>query len=164
MSKEVSNYQAFMTSPNTTTSGTSSTTVNTAWLPNINNWAIGFERQWDMLSQLRTTLPSGSSYPPYNIIKVDEDEYRVEMALAGFNRKELTVVQQEQTLTVTGDKVKDLDSTYIHKGIGARSFSHTFALSDYVEVESADFSDGILSIILRRELPEEKKPRTITVK
>jgi len=159
MSKEVSAYQQFFT-PATG----SSTTSTTSWLPNINTWTIGFDRQWDLLEQLRTTIPTGSSYPPYNIIKVDEDEYRVEMALAGFNKKEIDVVQQEQTLTITGNKVKEIGETYIHKGIGARSFTHTFALSDYVEVDTADFTDGILTITLRRELPEEKKPRTITVK
>ena len=104
------------------------------------------------------------SYPPYNIIKVDEDDYTIEMAVAGFSKNDIEIVQQEQTLTIEGKKDKEDTSNYVHRGIAARNFKHTFALADYVEVESAKFTDGILSVKIKREVPEEKKPRTITVK
>lgn len=148
--------------PSTTYTTTSPTSNN--WLPNIHNWAIGFERQWDLLEQLHLSM-SGSStaYPPYNIIMVDEDEYIVEVALAGFKKKEIEIIQQEQTLTIKGTKATTDNNYYVHKGIGARSFTHTFALADFVEVEKAVFQDGILLVSLRRELPEDKKPRTIDV-
>ena len=161
MSKEVSNYQTYITSPSVST-----TTVNSSfenWLPKINNWAIGFDRHWDMLNNFHNSITT-TSYPPYNIIKVDEDDYTIEMAVAGFSKNDIEIVQQEQTLTIEGKKDKEDTSNYVHRGIAARDFKHTFALADYVEVESAKFTDGILSVKIKREVPEEKKPRTITVK
>lgn len=135
-------------------------------LRDFKDFTIGFERQWGILETISTTIAK-STYPPYNIIKVDEDKYVVEIALAGFSKKEVTVVQREQTLTVSGEKSKsekDDDTVYTHKGIGARNFTHTFALADYVDVTSAELLDGILTITLIREYPEEKKPRNIAVK
>jgi len=157
MSKEVSNYQTYITSPSTTT------TANTTWLPNINNWAIGFDRHWDILNNFHNSI-STTSYPPYNIIKNDEDDYTIEMAIAGFSKDDIEIIQQEQTLTIEGKKDKEDISHYVHKGIAARNFKHTFALADYVEVESAKFTDGILTVKIKRELPEDKKPRTIVVR
>lgn len=137
--------------------------ASTDWLPKINNWAIGFDRHWEILNNFHNSITT-PSYPPYNIVKIDEDEYVVEMAIAGFSKKDIEIIQQEQTLTIEGKKDKDDTSNYVHRGIAARNFKHTFALADYVEVESADFTDGILSVKIKRELPEEKKPRTIVVK
>jgi molecular chaperone IbpA len=85
------------------------------------------------------------------------------MAVAGFSKKDIEIVQQEQSLTIKGTKASSKDTTYVHKGIGARDFKQEFALAEYVDVDSADITDGILTITLRRELPEEKKPRTIKV-
>lgn len=154
----------FATSPNTLSSGSGITFPN---LSMFRDFAIGFERQWDMLETISTTI-SKSTYPPYNIIKINNDEYVVEIALAGFSKKEVNITQQEQTLVVSGEKAKKTDTedetTYVHKGIGARNFKHTFALADYVEVVSAELVDGILTISLKRELPEDKKPRKIAVK
>jgi molecular chaperone IbpA len=116
-----------------------------------------------MLNNFHNSVTT-TSYPPYNIIKVDEDDYTIEMAVAGFSKNDIEIVQQEQTLTIEGKKDKEDTSNYVHRGIAARDFKHTFALADYVEVESAKFTDGILSVKIKREVPEEKKPRTITVK
>ena len=135
-----------------------------SWLPNIAEWTIGFERQWDLLDSLRSSALK-TTYPPYNIVKVNEDNYIVELAVAGFSKKEIEVVQKEQVLTISGTKDSpEVETTYVHKGIGARNFKHTFALSEYVDVVSAELEDGILTVSLRRELPEDKKPRIITVK
>jgi len=133
-----------------------------SFLPNIPNWAIGFDRQWNLLENFHTSVVT-SNYPPYNIVQNDENEYLIEMAIAGFSKKDIEVVQQEQSLTIKGTKASSKDTTYVHKGIGARDFKQEFALAEYVDVDSADITDGILTITLRRELPEEKKPRTIKV-
>lgn len=134
------------------------------WMPSISNWGIGFERQWDLFDSLYLSS-SKNSYPPYNIVKITDDNYRVELAVAGFSKKDIEVVQKQQVLTVSGSKPEIIeDSTYVHKGIGSRDFKHSFALADYVEVVSAKLEDGILVITLRRELPEDQKARTITVK
>jgi molecular chaperone IbpA len=170
MKSNTSNLPATTTTANL--SGVSGTTTYTypntsyeyRWMPSIHNWGIGFEKQWDLFDTLYMST-SKNAYPPYNIVRVTEDDYRIELAIAGFSKKDIEVIQQEQVLTVSGTKPNIIeDSTYVHKGIGARDFKHTFALADYVEVVSAKLEDGILTITLRRELPEDKKPRTITVK
>lgn len=143
-------------------SGYSVTYSPSTFLPNIHNWAIGFDRQWNLLENFHTTVAQ-SSYPPYNIVKRDEDEYLIEMAVAGFSKKDIEIVQQDQTLTIVGTKATSEDTTYVHKGIGARNFKQEFALAEYVDVDNAELTDGILTVTLRRELPEEKKPRTIRV-
>lgn len=156
----------YVTSPNTNSLQIGSG-ITYPSLSLFRDFAIGFERQWDMLETISTTI-SKSTYPPYNIIKVSDEEYVVEIALAGFARKELNITQQDRTLTVSGEKPKksedEEETTYVHKGIGARNFKHTFALADYVDVTSAELVDGILTITMQRELPEEKKPRKIAVK
>jgi len=125
---------------------------------------VGIDSLFDRITRNLDMAATGGNYPPYNIIKVDEDEYTIEMAVAGFSKNDIEIVQKEQTLTIEGRKDKEDDNNYIHKGIAARNFKHTFALADYVEVETANFTDGILSVKIKRELPEDKKPRTITVK
>jgi molecular chaperone IbpA len=144
----------------------SSTPIPSIWdnfLPDIKDWAIGFERQWDLLDSLRAPNYR-ASYPPYNIVKVDNDRYEIQLAVAGFSKKDVEVVKQDQVLTISGSKSSEEEQTFIHKGIGARNFKHTFALENYVEVKSASLEDGILTISLEREVPEEKKPQKITVK
>lgn len=133
-------------------------------LPDIQNWAIGFERQWNMLENLRSMSGANNlSYPPYNILKVDDNNYEIHLAVAGFSKKDIEVVLQEQVLTISGNKPDTEEKHFIHKGIGARNFKHTFALADHVEVKSASFEDGILTISLEREVPEEKKARVIKI-
>ena len=129
--------------------------------PFLNSWTIGFDRHFQLLEELRNA--SKSTYPPYNIIQVDDEEnYIIEIAAAGFTKEDIDIVYKENQLTVTGKK--DTDSAdYTHKGIAARDFEQNFALADYVKVISASMKDGILSICLEREIPEHKKPRTIEV-
>lgn len=133
------------------------------WIPSIANWTIGFDDQFRLLDQLKTTF-NNQSYPPYNIRKVDDEKYEVEMAIAGFAKGEVDIEVKDQVLTIKGNKVKDVNAEYVHKGIATRDFTQTFALAEYVIVKGASLKDGILCVSLERELPEEKKARTITIK
>lgn len=105
------------------------------------------------------------TYPPHNVVKVGEDDYQIEIAVAGFTLDDLEIEQDERTLTVKGEKEKsDLEGVeYIHKGISQKKFKRVFRLSEYVFVDGASLADGILSIKLKFELPEEKRPRKISI-
>jgi molecular chaperone IbpA len=107
-----------------------------------------------------------SSYPPYNIKQRSEDLYEIEMAVAGFSKAELRVELHNNQLTIEGSKQsndEDSGDSYVYKGIAGRQFRQTFALADHVKVVSSELKDGILTISLERELPEEKKPRLIEI-
>jgi molecular chaperone IbpA len=123
--------------------------------------AIGFDRLASLLEQRAEATPS---YPPYNIELVAEDKYRIVMALAGFNRNEVEIVAERDTLHVTGRKQKDdTERTYLHRGIAARDFEQRFQLANHVKVTSASFDNGMLTIDLVREVPEALKPRKIAI-
>ena len=121
---------------------------------------IGFDKLADRLTGV-TTQQSG--FPPYNVRKLDEDNFVIDLAVAGYNKDTLSIEEQDGTLTIKGEKPEDTD-TYLHKGIAGRKFTRTFALGEYMHVDNADFNDGMLYIIIKRELPEEKKPKTIEIK
>lgn len=121
---------------------------------------IGFDRVLDRMHQ---QTPGQSNYPPYNIVKVDDDNYHIEIAVAGFGRDELDVELKEGVLSVEGKKEDKDETKYLHKGISARHFRRTFTLSDTIVVRGADFVDGILTIKLENVIPEEKKPRKIAI-
>jgi molecular chaperone IbpA len=104
-----------------------------------------------------------TAYPPYNIEKVGEDQYRIVMAVAGFGRDDVELVQEQNRLTVRG-KLKEANGrTYLHRGIATRAFERIFDLADYVEVTDATMGEGLLVVSLRRELPEALKPRSIPI-
>ena len=104
-----------------------------------------------------------TTYPPYNIEKVGEDQYRIIMALAGFGRDDMELLQEQNRLTVRGKRKGSDGKTYLHRGIATRAFVHQFDLADYVEVTDATMGEGLLVISLKRELPEALKPRTIPI-
>jgi molecular chaperone IbpA len=123
--------------------------------------AIGFDRLANLLEQRTEATPS---YPPYNIELVAEDKYRIVMALAGFNRNEVEIVAERDTLHVTGRKQKDdTQRTFLHRGIAARDFEQRFQLANHVKVTTASFDNGMLTIDLVREVPEALKPRKIAI-
>ncbi len=106
------------------------------------------------------------AYPPYNIEKLDDDAYRITMAVAGFSESELNLVTQDNVLLVTGKQTSDdapAGRVYLHRGIAARSFERRFQLADHVKVTSASLKDGLLHVDLKREVPEAKKPRAIKI-
>lgn len=130
---------------------------------------VGFDRFNDLFETLLSdTTESFDSYPPYNIEKIAEDEYRIVMAVAGFNMEDLNIMVQDGVLTVNG-KIEDKDKAekeveVLFRGIGNRAFERTFRLADYIQVTDAGLKDGLLTISLLREIPEEKKPRMIEIK
>jgi len=125
--------------------------------------AIGFDRLANTLENAHRADVGG--YPPYNIEVIGEDEYRISMAVAGFEDDELNVEVKENVLRINGAKGSESgDHRYLHRGIANRSFERTFQLADYVRVESAELKNGLLHIELVREIPEAKKSRRIEIR
>jgi molecular chaperone IbpA len=124
---------------------------------------VGFDRLAQILDSV-TGLDNETVYPPYNIERLSDNEYRITMAVAGFAQDELKVDVKESALSVKGEKKADeAERKYLHRGIAARSFERRFQLADYVEVKGADLKDGLLHIDLVRNLPERMKPRTVAI-
>jgi molecular chaperone IbpA len=123
---------------------------------------VGFDRLADLLDSAAADGAGG--YPPYNIERTDENAYRVEIAVAGFRSEELAIEVKENLLTVTGRKAaNDEPRRFLHRGLAERNFERRFQLADYVVVTEANLADGLLSIALKRELPEALKPRRIDI-
>jgi molecular chaperone IbpA len=110
------------------------------------------------------TQPTKATYPPYNIVKVNDDKIVMEFAVAGFKKDEISVTTEKNVLSIKADKPETDDKNYLHKGIAARKFTRSFNLPEYFEVESAGHEDGILYIDLVKNVPEEKKPKSIKIK
>ena len=126
------------------------------------NTTVGFEPILKRLAEMAETMPKMQTYPPYNIKKIDENKYVIELAVAGFGRQDLELELQDGTLTVKGNVVSD-DSEYLYKGIAERAFTRQFTLADTVEIKNADLINGMLKIWLERFVPEEKKPKKINI-
>lgn len=125
--------------------------------------AVGFDRLAGLLEAASKT-DTASGYPPYNIENVGDNAYRIEIAVAGFKTEELAIEVKENLLTVTGKKpANDDQKRYLHRGLAARDFDRRFQLADYVVVTDANLADGLLTIALKRELPESLKPRQISI-
>jgi molecular chaperone IbpA len=123
---------------------------------------VGFDRLAQILET--ATVDQASGYPPYNIERTDENAYRIEIAVAGFRSEELNVEVTENLLTVQGRKTaNDAERRFLHRGLAERDFERRFQLADYVVVTDAHLSEGLLSVSLRRELPEALKPRRIEI-
>ena len=123
---------------------------------------VGFDRLANLLETAAADSVAG--YPPYNIERTDENAYRVEIAVAGFKPEELDIQVKENRLTVTGRKAANAETrTFLHRGLAERNFERRFQLADYVVVTDANLADGLLSISLKRELPEALKPRRIEI-
>lgn len=123
---------------------------------------VGFDRLASLLET--ATADAATGYPPYNIERTDENAYRIDIAVAGFRPEELNVEVKENLLTVTGRKAaNDESKQYLHRGLAERNFERRFQLADYVIVSDANLADGLLSISLKRELPEALKPRTVQI-
>ncbi|MFU8876630.1 MAG: Hsp20 family protein [Wenzhouxiangellaceae bacterium] len=126
--------------------------------------AIGFDRLADMLTN--ASRVEGNGYPPYNIEASGEDRYRISMAVAGFAEDELEIVTEQNTLTISGSKRESEEGDgreFLYRGIATRSFERRFQLADHVKVDAARLENGLLHIDLKRELPEQMKPRRIEI-
>jgi len=122
---------------------------------------LGFNDQFHRWTTNKTTT---SSFPPYNVKKIDEDNYVVELAIAGYDREDIDVTVAKDTLVIKSERENDDKADYLHKGIAGRNFTQTFTLGEYMVVKSASLDNGLLSIKIERELPESAKPRQIKIK
>jgi molecular chaperone IbpA len=125
--------------------------------------SIGFDRMLNAL-EAASRVETIDNWPPYDIVKTGEDDYRIAMAVAGFSQEELTIAQEQNMLSVSGQKANAEDVQYLHRGIAGRSFQRRFELADHVKVVAAGLVNGLLTIDLKREIPEEMKPRQIDIK
>jgi len=142
-----------------------STTLTTHPFDRVKTYSIGFDRMFDTLFD--ENVSTATNYPPYNIVKVSDSEYAIQIAVAGFDKKDIEIETKENTLTVKSvEKKEELvdDVTYLHKGISNRAFTRSFTIADDVVVKGATFENGLLNVELERIIPEEKKPRLIKIK
>ena len=132
--------------------------------PQIESRLIGFDRVFDAVTRLNAVEGGQSnSFPPYNIKKLDAENYEIQIALAGFSKSELDITVEDGNLVVKGEQEKSEDD-FLHKGIAERNFTRTWALADEVKVTGSKLKDGVLTISLVHEIPEEKKPTSIEIK
>ena len=126
------------------------------------NAFLGFDHIFDQLESIHSHAKD--TYPPHNVIKHDTMKYEIELAVAGFNKDHIDIEIKDHVLTITGDRPQRRDqNSYVHKGISARRFKKSYRLSEYTEVSGADMKDGILTVGLEVVLPEEKRPRKISI-
>jgi len=125
---------------------------------------VGFDSLASMLEQVAGFDNEANAYPPYNIERLTENDYRITMAVAGFSKQDVQIEVKENTLSIRGEKKEaDHERTFLHRGIASRAFERRFQLADHVEVRGADVKDGLLSVDLEREVPERLKSRTIEI-
>ena len=124
--------------------------------------AVGFDRLFDMLES-SAAAAAGENFPPFDLVREGDHEYRIELAVAGFRRDEIEITSHQNVLIIRGRKADENGADYIHRGIATRSFERRFALADHVHVTGADLADGMLAITLKREIPEAMKPRRIEI-
>ena len=140
------------------------TRLTTLDLPNFHRATIGFDRLFNELNQQFANSPNGNGYPPYNIAQINEDEYMISLAVAGFGMDNLDITKDGNILKIEGTAPKgDEDVNYLHKGIGGRNFRREFTLADHVDVVTANLELGMLNVHLKRELPEELQPKKIKI-
>ena len=123
---------------------------------------IGFGRELEKLNSLHKT--NSQAYPPYDILKLDEDTYLLSLALAGFTKNDVSVSLDKGSLVISGEITEVLDAEVVHKGIASRKFNREFALGEYMEISGAEMKDGMLHINIYRVVPEDKKPKIIDIK
>ena len=129
-------------------------------LSNMESWSIGFDRQFQSLQNLASV---SRNFPPYNIKAESNEVYKLELAVAGFSKEEILITLDDKTLKIDGAKKESENEPYIYKGIASRNFSLSYALADHVEIKEANLSDGVLTITLIRNIPEEKQPKLIKI-
>ena len=147
---------------------TKTLTLRSFDIPALTKFGIGFDNMFDDLMRVNAQQ-SSTNYPPYDIVQVNDDEYMIAVAVAGFGYDDLSVTKDKKILVIEGkhsrETVENEDSTakYLHKGISERSFRREFQLADHVEITGAHLELGILSVHLKREVPEEAKPKSIAI-
>ena len=141
-------------------------TLRSLDIPSIHKFAVGFDT---IIDELQRVSNQRDNYPPYNVVKHDDDHFTIEVAVAGFEEGDINITVEKNILTIKGEqaikvyKEDELEPEYLHRGISSRNFARTFTLADHVEVVGAKAENGILKIELERQVPEEQKPKTIAI-
>jgi len=138
------------------------TMFDTVWR-DISPFAVGFDRTFDALSIMANSKSQSVNYPPYNIRKVSDEQYTIELAVAGFDEQDIDLEVEGETLTIRGENPKEASEGLLHQGLAARSFVRKFVLSDDMEVKGAALSNGLLYIGMQRYIPEHKRPKKISL-
>ena len=144
---------------------TKTLTLRSLDIPTISKFGIGFDSMLDDLMRINSQQGQ-SNYPPYNVIQINEDEYLISIAVAGFGPNDINVTKEKNFLIIEGVSPElegDVELNYLHRGISRRNFRREFKLADHVEIGDANLELGILSIHLKREVPEEAKPKRIHI-
>ena len=145
---------------------TKTLTLRSFDLPALTKFGIGFDNMFDELMRV-SAQQSSTNYPPYNIVQINEDEYMISLAVAGFGLDNLSVTKDKKFLIIEGKEYQPdsekIVPNYLHKGISNRDFRREFQLADHVEISNAHLELGILSVHLKREVPEDAKPKTIAI-
>ena len=136
------------------------TTFDSIWR-DISPFAVGFDRTFNTLELLASSRAKETNYPPYNIRKISENQYAIELAVAGFEEKDMDIELVEETLIIKGDRPKEANEGLLHQGLAARDFIKKFVLSDDMVIKGAALSNGMLFVGVERIIPDEKKPRKI---
>jgi molecular chaperone IbpA len=127
-------------------------------------FAIGFDRTIQLLNRAEH-LHDNSNYPPYNIVKIDAENFNIELAVAGFGKTDISITKEKEVLLIEGSKENlNEDTEYVHRGLSGRTFTRKFTLADDIVIAGADMKDGILNVSLKRVIPEEDKPVEIKIK
>ena len=129
--------------------------------PQIESRLIGFDRVFDAVQRVNT---SEANFPPYNIKKIDDENYEIQIALAGFSKSELDITVEDGNLIDKGEQAETSKTEYLHKGIAERNFTRTWSLADTVKVSGSELKDGVLTINLVNKIPDELKPQSIKIK
>lgn len=140
-------------------------TVSNYFPEQLRPYTVGFDDVFDRFDKLAKTTVKTFSYPPYNIVKVDDNKYVIELAVAGFGKQDIEIELKENSLVVSGkvdNANKDLE--YLYKGIADRAFTRTFNLADTVEIKNAELINGMLKVWLENIIPEHRKPKKIDIK
>lgn len=138
--------------------------MRTIDLSPLHRFAVGFDRMQRQFDHLQRLDETANTYPPYNIETIDENNYRVTLAVAGFTERDLDVTIKENTLYISGKlEHKEEPKEFLHQGIAGRTFERRFELADHIKVLRANLENGLLHVDLMREIPEEMKPRTIQI-
>lgn len=130
----------------------------------LNRALVGFDRIFDDMER-RFANSVSNNYPPYNIAKIEENVYEIELAVTGFAKDEISVTVEADTLIIAGQRNKDenLSAEFLHRGLAFRDFERTFTLADHMKILSAEIKNGVLTIRIEREIPEEMKPKVIDI-
>ena len=143
---------------------TKTLTLRSFDIPQIHKFGIGFDSLFNDLERVMQ-VSGTSNYPPHNVIKTGEETVTIEVAVAGFEEGEIDIRVDKRVLTVTGARKREeqTEHEYLHRGISSRDFRHSFTLAEHVEIKSAVIRNGILSVHLEREVPEEARPKSIAI-